>query len=58
MPDKDGNFFVSLPIGTYDVEMVDMARDAVGGISGLPTMINIEEGKTIKLDIVVDTGIR
>ena len=55
-PNKDGNFSVSLPVGTYDVDMVRYPE--IGGISGVPTTVNIENGKTVHIVIDVDTGIR
>lgn len=54
-PDAHGKFSVTLPAGIY---YIDMKHDAVGSISGVPTTITIEKGKTIQLTIDVDTGIR
>ncbi len=54
-PSAGGDFSTTLPIGNY---YIDMDHQSVGGITGIPANIKIEGGKTITLDIDVDTGIR
>lgn len=53
--DSDGNYRVALPPGSY---IVALARNGVDRARGLPTKIIIESGKTIQLDVDIDTGIR
>ena len=54
-PDNRGQFSLSLPAGTY---YLNMASQTIGNISGLPATVQIENNKTISLEINVDTGIR
>ncbi len=51
----DGNYRVALAPGTY---VVALAKSGVDRAAGLPKSITIETGKTIQLDISIDTGIR
>lgn len=53
--DDNGNFSENLPVGSY---YINMLGQAVGGISGVPTIVKIEDGKTVILNIDIDTGIR
>ena len=55
IPDSMGQFSESIPAGRY---YVDMTHQGIGKISGVPTTINIQPGKTVTLNIDVDTGIR
>ncbi len=52
---KTGNYKVELNPGKY---MVDIDQFGIGGSKDLPKEVKIESGKTIKLDINIDTGIR
>mgnify|MGYP000305287555 CR=1 FL=1 len=54
-PDAEGKFSATLFPGTY---FIDMAHQPIGGISGVPTTVTIATGKTVTLNIDVDTGIR
>ena len=54
-PDAEGNYRVTLAPGSYTV---DMARVGIDRAKGLPTTVTVESGKTITLDISIDTGIR
>lgn len=51
----DGTYSVDLPTGNY---VVNLARTGIDRAQGLPKNITIEAGKTIQLDIDIDTGIR
>ncbi len=55
IPDKDGKFSISLPVGKY---YIDMFHQSVGGTTGVPTTVNITSGKTVTLKLAVDTGLR
>ena len=52
---KNGNYSVELNPGNY---VVDIPHTGVGGSADLPAEIKIEAGKTIVLNIDIDTGIR
>lgn len=54
-PDAQGNYKVTLAPGTY---VVDLARTGIDHAQGLPKTVAIESGKTMSLDISIDTGIR
>lgn len=53
--DNTGNYKVELNPGRY---IVDTDNIGIGGSKDLPKEVNIESGKTIKLNINIDTGIR
>ncbi len=53
--DSDGTFRIALPPGTY---VVALARSGIDRARELPKTITVESGKTIQLDIDIDTGIR
>ncbi len=53
--DKNGNYRIELNAGNY---VVDIPHTGVGGSSDLPREIKIGAGKTITLNIDIDTGIR
>jgi len=50
-----GNYRISLPTGQYVVEIDHIGIDSS---SDVPTTITIESGKTTRLDVRIDTGIR
>jgi len=52
---SDGTYRVALAPGIY---VVTLARSGIDRASGLPQKITIESGKTVRLDIDIDTGIR
>lgn len=54
-PNASGTMSTTLPAGDY---WVDMPRQGVGGVSGLPATIRIAAGSSTSLAIDVDTGIR
>ena len=53
--DGKGNYRVTLPVGTYVVDInhagIDMAKE-------LPKTVEIVGGETTRLDVDIDTGIR
>lgn len=52
----DCTYHIALPAGTY---VVRLKRElGIGGSKDLPATIAIEAGKTLRLDISIDTGIR
>lgn len=52
----DCTFRVALKPGTY---IVELARgQGIGGSKDLPKSVEIESGRTVRLDISIDTGIR
>ena len=51
----DGTYRVALPPGTY---VVSLAKSGLDRARGLPKTITIEGGKTVTLDVDIDTGIR
>jgi hypothetical protein len=57
IPDAEGGFSKTLPVGTYYVDMVHQPL-GIGGTNGVPAIIKIESGKTAELAINIDTGIR
>ncbi len=52
---SDGTYTVNLPPGVY---VVNIARSGIDRAKNLPKTITIESGKTVQLDIDIDTGIR
>jgi hypothetical protein len=54
-PDADGAFSQLLPEGTYVVDLKN--HRALGG-GDLPQTVTITSGKTTRLEISIDTGIR
>ncbi len=52
---SDGTYNVNLPSGVY---VVNIARTGIDRARNLPKTITIESGKTVQLDIDIDTGIR
>jgi hypothetical protein len=54
-PNSDGNYRVDLAPGVY---VVGMVRVGIDRASGLPATVTIESGKTVTLNIDIDTGIR
>ena len=50
-----GIYSVTLKPGVY---VLDYPRQGVGGAKGLPATVTIEAGKTTRLDVDIDTGIR
>jgi len=57
IPDSEGIFSVKLREGSYYLELAD-PRSGIGGATGLPRTLAIEAGKTTRIDVSVDTGIR
>ncbi|MGB8217440.1 MAG: hypothetical protein WCE94_09070 [Candidatus Methanoperedens sp.] len=53
--DKNGSYMVNLAPGNY---VVDINRIGIDRSAQVPGKINIESGKTVVLDISIDTGIR
>jgi len=51
----DGTYAVTLPSGNY---VVSLARSGIDRARDLPKKITVESGKTVQLDIDIDTGIR
>ncbi|HEX7593485.1 MAG TPA: hypothetical protein VF429_04865 [Anaerolineae bacterium] len=51
----DGTYRVALPPGVY---VVALARTGIDRARELPVTITIESGKTVTLDIGIDTGMR
>lgn len=51
----NGTYNVNLPPGVY---VVNIARTGIDRGRNLPKTITIESGKTVQLDIDIDTGIR
>ncbi len=56
--DDRGAYRVTLPAGTYRIEMASPALRAGRGAENLPATVTITEGNEARLDIFVDTGIR
>ena len=54
-PGPDGSYKADLAPGVY---VVDVTYSDIGSVRGAPAQIKIESGKTINLDIDIDTGIR
>ena len=54
--DAKGAYSVSLPAGTYQIEMGPLT--GIEFTKDLPTTITIREGQATRLDISIDTGIR
>ncbi len=52
---SDGTYRVALPPGDY---VVALARSGIDRARGLPKPITIEIGKTVQVDVDIDTGIR
>ena len=57
VPDSEGTFTAKLREGSYYLELAD-PRSGIGGATGLPRTLAIEAGKTTRIDVSVDTGIR
>ena len=55
IPDAQGHFSTSLPVGDY---LVDVEHSAVGAVQGVPTIVKIVSNKTYTVAISIDTGIR
>ena len=53
--DAQGNYRVTLPVGTYVVDINHVGIDR--GID-LPTTVKIESQEVTRLDVEIDTGIR
>ncbi len=51
----DGTYRVALPPGDY---VVALARSGIDRARGLPKPITVEGGKTVQVDVDIDTGIR
>lgn len=52
----DCTYRVALKPGAYVVDLVRTQR--IGGSKDLPKTVEIESGKTVRLDVSIDTGIR
>lgn len=53
--DKQGNYRVDLPPGTYRVEM---PQSPLGWTKDLPTEVTVAENEETRLDVRLDTGLR
>jgi hypothetical protein len=53
--DAQGNYEISLPVGTY---IVDINRIGIDSAAGLPTEVDIFADQVTVLDVDIDTGIR
>lgn len=53
--DRSGNYRAELPAGEY---VIDINRSGIDSANGLPRIIVIETGQTLRIDIDIDTGIR
>jgi hypothetical protein len=51
----DGTYSVSLPVGTYRLELIQTGIDHA---SEIPAVVTIRENQTTVLNITIDTGIR
>lgn len=54
-PDAKGDYSVTLAPGQY---VVNMVRQGIQRARDLPATVTVESGKTARLDISIDTGIR
>ncbi|MFA6608609.1 MAG: hypothetical protein WCT07_01725 [Candidatus Paceibacterota bacterium] len=54
-PDKYGLFSITLPEGSY---FIDMIHQKMGGTKGVPTTVTITKDKPVTLNLDVDTGLR
>lgn len=54
-PNAEGKFHVSLPVGTY---IVDVDHSKIGGVTGAPQTFVIKKGTESLISISIDTGIR
>jgi hypothetical protein len=54
--DDEGKYSISLPPGLYRIEMPSLPHSMF--TKDLPATVSITEGKEIRMDIRVDTGIR
>ena len=54
-PDANGNFSITLPTGTY---LIDVQHQSIGATRGVPTLLTITQNATSTLTINIDTGIR
>lgn len=55
IPDAQGNFTGTLFVGSY---FVDVQHQAIGGVQGVPSTVEIKARKTTTINISIDTGIR
>ncbi len=53
--DGQGNFHIDVPPGIY---VIDMTRNGIERITGLPQLVTITSGSIAQLTINIDTGIR
>ena len=53
--DPEGNYEVTLPVGTYAVDINHAGVDQ--GID-LPQTVEIVSGQVTRLDVIIDTGVR
>jgi hypothetical protein len=53
--DAEGIYREELPPGTY---VVDIPRVGPTSAAGLPRTIEIASGETVRVDVIIDTGIR
>ena len=53
--DAEGNYRVTLPVGTY---VVDINRIGIDRGIDLPKTVEIVSGQVTRLDVEIDTGIR
>lgn len=53
--DADGVYREELPPGTY---VVDIPRAGPTSAAALPKTIDIASGETVRVDVIIDTGIR
>lgn len=54
-PDASGNFSTTLPAGVY---YVSTPTSRVGSVTGLPVVVRVESGKSVVVNVSIDTGIR
>jgi hypothetical protein len=53
--EPDGTYSISLPVGTYRVELIPTGIDHA---SELPAVVSIQENQNTILNISIDTGMR
>ena len=53
--DTEGSYRVEVPPGTY---VVDIRRAGPVSAAGLPKTIQVTAGETVRVNVVIDTGIR
>lgn len=54
-PDANGDYSITLAPGQY---VVNIAKQGIQRARDLPATVTVESGKTVRLDISIDTGIR